>query len=84
MKNEEGYAILHRAIMEGLPEDQLKRLLEIGADVNIQDEEFRTPLHHASEVGNLPLVRLFLQVPTVQKELTDVLGRTPLHVGMKL
>jgi ankyrin repeat protein len=60
--------------------DVVKRLLESGADPNVQDGAGHTPLHLASNRGASAVVLVLLQAgadPNVQ----NFMGRTPLHLA---
>ncbi|MEV4315044.1 ankyrin repeat domain-containing protein [Actinocrispum sp. NPDC049592] len=56
------------------------RLIEAGANVDHQDHEGKSPLHHASASGHRGLVtRLIKAGATI--DLTDATGATPLHAA---
>ena len=57
-KNEHGETPLHRACMNAEDIEQIKKLISEGAEVNTSDNEGWTPLHAATENGNLELVKL--------------------------
>ncbi|KAK8792494.1 hypothetical protein WA588_004989, partial [Blastocystis sp. NMH] len=53
-------------------------LIENGTDINILDDDRRTPLHWASASKNTELVRYLLSIPTIQVNAQDESGYTPL------
>ncbi|TVS13364.1 MAG: ankyrin repeat domain-containing protein [Gammaproteobacteria bacterium] len=53
----------------------LLRLLAGGADVNVTDDEARTPLMHAAEAGRNVITRLLLEAGA-DREMRDASGRT--------
>ncbi|KAF3701353.1 Ankyrin repeat domain-containing protein 63 [Channa argus] len=52
-------------------------LLEKGADVNCQDEDGRTALSHACEMGHLDVVKLLVQF-SADPDVSDIWGNSPL------
>jgi ankyrin repeat protein len=71
---------LHIAAYEGDVE-RVKKLLEKGANPNIQDEVGRTPLRNAAFKGHVDVVKLLLEHgadPNIQNEYGD----TPLHMAV--
>jgi hypothetical protein len=74
-----GRTDLHDAAFYGDVE-RVKKLLEKGANPNIQSENGWTPLHMAAYKGNVNVVRLLLEHgadPNIQ----DGNGSTPLHIA---
>ncbi|RYP93794.1 hypothetical protein DL770_000166 [Monosporascus sp. CRB-9-2] len=80
--------ILHALVREG----SLDRIFEVvdvlhGVNVNIQDVDGYTPLHHATSVGRVDVVRKLLNVSGIRLDLADRQGRTALTLatywGMK-
>jgi ankyrin repeat protein len=63
-----------------LPE--IRRLLSVGADVNVKDDDGFTPLFVASCLGHVHVVKEFLEhgADTEARD-THTLGRTPLHLA---
>ena len=53
--NEKGKNILHVAVMRGSPED-LKKLMELGLDVNQKDRAGRSPLYYAMKRKNRAVI----------------------------
>ena len=60
--------------------DTARRLLEHGADPNICDNKFSTPLHQASSRGLLEVTRLLLSYGA-KVDARDYAGRTPFEVA---
>uniref|UniRef100_A0A3Q3G8R0 Uncharacterized protein n=1 Tax=Kryptolebias marmoratus TaxID=37003 RepID=A0A3Q3G8R0_KRYMA len=52
-------------------------LLEKGANVNCQDEDGRTALSHACEMGHLDVVKLLVQF-NADPDVSDAWGNSPL------
>ncbi|MCJ1464534.1 hypothetical protein MMC07_003147 [Pseudocyphellaria aurata] len=61
-------------------DEVVRYLLEQGAEVDVQDEEFGTPLYIAAENGCLPIVRQLLE-HRANVNLTGGLHRRPLNVA---
>jgi ankyrin repeat protein len=57
-KNKDGIAPLSFAAQQTGPTDILIALIESKADINTEDYEGRTPLHHASEHDNIEALRI--------------------------
>ena len=55
--------------------DEVRRLLQQGADVNFQDHKGKTALHRAAKSGFLPAMKILLQHKASLK-LTDLKGET--------
>ena len=51
---------------------------------NIQDSEGLTPLHHACDSGQLPIVSTLLHTFSADTNLQDLAGMTPLHYAVLL
>jgi len=64
-----------------------EKVWEFGADVNICDKlaEFNrmTPLHHATRLGWVEVVRFLLGCPMVKVDLKDSFGNTPFHYAVQ-
>ena len=58
-RDADGMTGLYRAVNDGDPE-QVSRLLDIGADVDVQTHEGRTALMRASYLGDVEMVRILL------------------------
>jgi len=50
--------------------------LETGANVNVQDDELMTPLHHSAALGARPCIRLLVGTGRCNYLLKDKYGRT--------
>lgn len=76
---------LHHAIYYNRDIDAIKLLLELGANVNVIDEDGVTPLHIAAslEGDNKELINLLIKYGASIKAKTVTLGHTPLHVAAK-
>ena len=70
---------LHRAAQNGNIEE-VRRLLENGADVNAQANNGSTPLHAAAEEGQREVVQLLLD-GGADIEVRDMFGDRPLHMA---
>jgi ankyrin repeat protein len=57
-------------------------LLEHGADVNAQNIDLRTPLHHASYNGNVVIAQVLLEHGGTPHA-GDSNGETPLHLALR-
>ncbi|KAK4078254.1 uncharacterized protein Triagg1_3270 [Trichoderma aggressivum f. europaeum] len=82
LKDRFGWTCLHLAAIYG-HEDLLTCIIEdCGADINIGDNDSRTPLHLAIENKSLPAISLLInagaQVNAKSKD-----GSTPLHIAVK-
>ena len=69
------WTALHNAAAEGDAE-HVKRLLNIGADVDAKLKDDRTPLHWAVSFGNAAVVKLLLE-GGADVEARDKYGKTP-------
>jgi hypothetical protein len=49
--------------------------IETGANVNVQDDELMTPLHHAAAMGARPCIRLLVKTGRCDYLLKDKYGR---------
>ncbi len=56
-------------------------LLERGADPSIKGKNGSTPLHFAARRGNEEIVKVLLEHPKVNVNVTDGSGKTPLHIA---
>ena len=62
------------------PDKMIRFLLKAGSDVNAEDIYNLTPLHLASDAGNVDIVRILLdEVSNVNVNAKDIYGYTPLH-----
>jgi hypothetical protein len=77
-KDDFGWAALHHAItpVDGADSDLISILVKHGANVNIQDNRLRTPLHRAAQYGELQAVLLLLKY-RADPNIKDYNGWTP-------
>lgn len=71
---------IHEAALAG-DAKALSGFLESGADVNDLDIEMRTPLHCSVEVDSVECVKLLLASKSIDLEVRDLVGATPLFVA---
>lgn len=73
-----GWSALHHAITpsDGADLDLISILVKHGANVNIQDNRLRTPLHRAAQYGQLQAVLLLLKLGA-DPNIKDCMGWTP-------
>lgn len=60
---------------------EIRHLLEIGVDVNVQDKYGWAPLHEATNKGFLNLCKLLIE-RGADINITDYEGNTPLHIAV--
>ncbi|GIY51529.1 rabankyrin-5 [Caerostris extrusa] len=77
----DGQSALHLSATWGL-EQVVQTLIEHGADVNLQDSEMKTPLHHAIANQNPVIISLLLSCPALDLSLRDKHGYTPFAAAM--
>lgn len=75
---EHGTTPIHRANYENL-----KLLLEHGADINIRDADGQMPLHTSMAFKDLDVVQLLVE-EGADFEIGDDMGRTPIHLLVEL
>ena len=73
------FAIAHRAAP---PEDILRKLLQLGSDVNAKNVNGATPLHLAALWNHMPAARLFIEAGAVLFAKNNA-EQTPLDVLVK-
>lgn len=56
-------------------------LADPSLDVNVRNEEFKAPIHIASEKGHLKVLELLSTAPNVVFDLEDMNRDTPLHIA---
>lgn len=80
--DEFGWKPLHRVMVNRSGEDVAQMLLTHGADINARCSYRKSPLHHAIEKGNDPMVS-FLLAAGADFEARDIAERTPLHTAIE-
>lgn len=60
-----GYTVLHHAAVQEVPPFLLLKFIELGADVNIKDNDSTLAVHHAFSRQNYPAVLAFLTSTTL-------------------
>ncbi|CAG9326838.1 unnamed protein product [Blepharisma stoltei] len=82
-KDFSGRSALHYAVFNPHPKqvDIMRKLLEFGLPVDVQDNDKRTPLHHACEAGKPRAIRLLLKWGA-NIEIRDLISnKTPLDLS---
>lgn len=64
-------------------ENEVKRLLVLGADVGRRTVFGRLPLHYAEARGSIPICRTILSTPGIDANVVDKLGATALHYAIR-
>ncbi len=80
-KDRSGITLLHCAVREK-NEEIVMILLENGADVTIQDDEGKTPLHYAVENDCYDLTEAILKRNTLSNRILDNDGNEPLWAAV--
>lgn len=81
-RNNNGYTALHLAVINNKI-NEVEALINAGADINVgNDLNGRTPLYLAVNGGNIDIIRLLLDQPTIDVDLPDSSGYTPLGIAM--
>ena len=80
-RNEQGYTPLHVAVMSGMKES-VRLLIEVGADINITNNNQWTALHRAAYYGYNNIVDMLIHTPHVNVNLRNEYGQTPLYVAV--
>lgn len=57
------------------------KLLNLGADVNVLDNDRRTPLHHAAEAGKARIIPILLQRGATTGTKDTLKNKTPLELA---
>jgi ankyrin repeat protein len=77
---ESGRTALHRAVTANRY-NVVKVLMEMRANVNMQDAYGNTPLHLGIDNDSYESVMLLFESPALDLRLRDSLDRTPLHIA---
>jgi len=77
----DGQAALHLATQWG-QEMVVTTLIEHGADINLQDSEGKTVLHHAIESGHNGIINMLLGCPNIMLQARDKAGLSPFSTAM--
>jgi len=72
---------LHALVLTG-NESKLNEIFKVDTDINEIDSNGRTPLHIASEAGNLQISKLLI-MQGANVNIQDKQGYTPLHLAIK-
>ena len=81
MTGEDGQTSLMRALpflQEVGPAENIQCLYELGANLDVADNEGRTALSYAAERSHIPVIQTLLDVKANPNKI-DGKGRTPLH-----
>ena len=77
----DGQSALHLATQWG-QETVVTTLIEHGADINIQDSEGKTVVHHAIESGHQGIINMLLGCPNINLSARDKAGLSPFATAM--
>ena len=77
----DGQAALHLATQWG-QESVVTTLIEHGADINLQDSEGKTVVHHAIESGHQGIINMLLGCPDINLSARDKAGLSPFATAM--
>ena len=77
----DGQAPLHLAIQWG-QDAVVTTLIEHGADINRQDSEGKTVVHHAIESGHQGIINMLLGCPDINLQARDRAGLSPFSTAM--
>ena len=77
----DGQGPLHLATQWG-QEAVVTTLIEHGADINKQDSEGKTVLHHAIESGHHGIINMLLGCPNIDLQVRDKAGLSPFSTAM--
>ena len=77
-EDEDGAKPLHWAVRHNR-EDMVKRLMELGADVEVSDKDGETPLLYACRDGRASMLRLLVETFGANMAVTGLDGQTSLH-----
>ena len=77
-EEEDGAKPLHWAVRHNR-EDMVKRLIELGADVEVSDKDGESPLLYACRDGHANMVRLLVEKFGAKMDVTGLDAQTSLH-----
>lgn len=80
-ENEQHYTALHDAVLIESVE-AATFLIELGANINLQDRQGNTPLHYAAQLSNAPLAELLLE-HQAQPNIMNNEGKTALNIALE-
>ena len=75
---DESFRYVPPSLGDSQPMHLMRKLIDAGANVNLQDASGKTPLHYACEIKNRTLILVLIQ-KGADITLTDKYGNTPLH-----
>ncbi|KAF8763623.1 Serine/threonine-protein phosphatase 6 like protein [Argiope bruennichi] len=79
-KANDGFSLLHIAAQFGHL-NIMKYLIEIGADINSENDAGTKPIHFAAREGHKDIVQFLLDIDPSSKHLT-IVGQTPVHYAV--